>query len=154
MAADRHTHNFHKCSHTSVGLAQGRPNNPIGQPSYLNMIFTFKQHSTVEHDFYKLTTTIKLLRSNHYCHSRVIRRHAATANDVWWTEGRSLCVAWLLACYWQSVDSNEGIPKVASLFKHHLNIDPVSLFESEGANQSLVGVGKTFTCKHAASSKS
>ena len=27
MAADRHTHNFRKCSHASVGLAQTRPNN-------------------------------------------------------------------------------------------------------------------------------
>ena len=27
MATDRHTHNFRKCSHTSVGLAQARPNN-------------------------------------------------------------------------------------------------------------------------------
>ena len=26
MAADRHTHNFPKCSHASVGLAQARPN--------------------------------------------------------------------------------------------------------------------------------
>ena len=26
MAADRHTHNFRKCSHASVGLAQARPN--------------------------------------------------------------------------------------------------------------------------------
>ena len=52
------------------------------------------------------------------------------------------------------VDSNEGIPKVVSLFKPHLNIDPVSLFESEGANQSLVRVGQTFVCKHTASSKS
>ena len=36
--------------------------------------------STVEHDFYKLTT-IKLLHSNH-CHSQA-RRHAATANKCW-----------------------------------------------------------------------
>ena len=27
MAASRHTHNFRKCSHASVGLAQARPNN-------------------------------------------------------------------------------------------------------------------------------
>ena len=27
MAANRHTHNFRKCSHASVGLAQARPNN-------------------------------------------------------------------------------------------------------------------------------
>ena len=54
------------------------------------------------------------------------------------------CVALLLA---QSVDSNESIPKAASLFKFHLNIDLLSLFESEGANQSLVpgehSLGKT-----------
>ena len=43
-------------------------------------------------------------------------------------------VALLLA--W-SVDSNEGIPKAVSSLERHLNIDPVSLFESEGANQSL-----------------
>ena len=107
----------------------------------------------VDNNFYKLTRTIKLLRSNHYWHSQVIRRHAATANDVGWTGGRSLCVAWLLVCYWLSIDSNEGIPKVVSLFKHHLNINPVSLFENEGANQSLVRVGQTFACKHAASLK-
>ena len=108
----------------------------------------------VDNNFYKLTRSIKLLRSNHYCHSQVIRRHAATANDVGWTRGRSLCVTWLLAYYWRSVDSNKGILKVVSLFKHHLNIDPVSLFESEGTNQSLVWVGQTFACKHTASSKS
>ena len=34
-------------------------------------------------------------------------------------------------------DSNGSILKVASLFEHGLNIDPLSLFESEGANQSL-----------------
>ena len=28
--------------------------------------------------------------------------------------------------------------EAASLFERHLNIDPLSLFESEGANQSLV----------------
>ena len=44
-------------------------------------------------------------------------------------------VALLLA---RSVDSNGSIPKTASLFERHLNIDPLSLFESEGANQSLV----------------
>ena len=27
MATTRHTHNFRKCSHASVGLAQARPNN-------------------------------------------------------------------------------------------------------------------------------
>ena len=42
-------------------------------------------------------------------------------------------VALLLA--W-SVDSNESILKMASLFERHLNINPLSLFESEGANQS------------------
>jgi len=26
MAASRHTHNFRKCSHASVGLTQARPN--------------------------------------------------------------------------------------------------------------------------------
>ena len=26
MAANRHTHNFRKCSHASVGLAQASPN--------------------------------------------------------------------------------------------------------------------------------
>ena len=46
-----------------------------------------------------------------------------------------VCLATLLA---RSVDSNGSIPKAASLFERHLNIDPLSLFESEGANQSLV----------------
>ena len=110
--------------------------------------------SQVDNNFYKLTRTKILLRNNHYCHSQVIRIHAATANDVGWTGGRSLCVAWLLACYWRGVDLNEGILKVASLFKCHLKIDLVSLFESEGANQSLVRVSQTFACKHTASSKS
>ena len=60
-----------------------------------------------------------------------------------------------LECYWQSIhlnpDSNRGILKVALLLKHHLNIDPISLFESEGTNQSLVLAGQTFAHKHAAS---
>jgi len=34
--------------------------------------------------------------------------------------------------------SVESIPNAASLFERHLNINPLSLFESEGANQSLV----------------
>ena len=42
------------------------------------------------------------------------------------------CVALL------SVDLNKGIPEAASLFELHLKIDPVSLFESEGSNQSCV----------------
>ena len=51
--------------------------------------------------------------------------------------------AFVACCYQQSVDSNEGILKAMSLFKHHLNIDLISLFESEGANQS-----QTFARKH------
>ena len=48
------------------------------------------------------------------------------------------CVALLLACYWWSIDTNKGIPKAASLFERHLNIDSVLLLESEGANRSFV----------------
>ena len=81
--------------------------------------------STVEHDFYKLTT-IKLLHSNH-CHSQA-RRHVATANNVEWSRRRSLSCNMSLCCG-QSVDSNEVILKVTSLFECHLNIDPVSSFE-------------------------
>ena len=44
-----------------------------------------------------------------------------------------VCLATLLA---RSVDSNGSIPKAASLFERHLNIDPLSLFESEGANRA------------------
>ena len=47
-------------------------------------------------------------------------------------------VAVLSVCYWRSVDLNEGIPKAASLFECHLDIDLVSLFEREGANQSCI----------------
>ena len=50
-----------------------------------------------------------------------------------WNGRRSLPVSLLLACYRQSVDSKEGISKAVSLFERHLNIDPVSLFKSEGA---------------------
>ena len=46
--------------------------------------------------------------------------------------------SFLLVCYWRSVDLNEGIPKAASLFECHLNIDLVSLFKREGANQSCI----------------
>ena len=37
-------------------------------------------------------------------------------------------------------ERRSSIPKAASLFERHLNIDPLSSFESEGANQSLVHV--------------
>ena len=40
------------------------------------------------------------------------------------------------------IDSNEGILKAVLLFERHLNIDPLSLFENEGINQSQ----QTSTC--------
>ena len=49
----------------------------------------------------------------------------------------TLLLAW-------SVDSNESIPKVALLFERHLNIDLLSLFESEGTNKSLVSAKHLF----------
>ena len=42
------------------------------------------------------------------------------------------------------------IPEAASLLERHLKIDPLSLFESEGA-KLVIYAGRTFTRKHAAS---
>ena len=101
-------------------------------------IWNNSQYSTVEHDFYKLTTTIKLLRSNHSQAS--IRRHAKCW--VEWKEEFALQrVALLLA------RSIESIPNATSLFEHHLNIDSLSLFKNEGASCA----GQTFAHKNAAS---
>ena len=116
--------------------------NPIGQVLWNKCQYStlehgfYKQCSTVEHDFYKLTTTIKVVRSNHYCYSQAwILLQISLLGGV---EGGVCSVTCHFAVWmhWQSIDSNEGVPKVASLFECHLNIDPVSLFESEGANQS------------------
>ena len=41
-------------------------------------------------------------------------------------------------CHFLLAWSVESISKAVSLFECHLNINPPSLFESEGANQSLV----------------
>ena len=38
-----------------------------------------------------------------------------------------------------------SIQKAVSLFEHHLKIDPLSLFESEGAKQSLVPAEHSLT---------
>ena len=40
MAADRHTHNFRKRNHASVGLAQARPNHPTAS----NEIWCWPEH--------------------------------------------------------------------------------------------------------------
>ena len=53
-----HTHNFHKCSHASMGLAQARPNNyflnsnkslPVLLQSYV-YIFQFLESGVQQHD--------------------------------------------------------------------------------------------------------
>ena len=44
----------------------------------------------------------------------------------------------LATCRFSLARSVESISKAASLFERHLNIDSLSLFESEGTNQSLV----------------
>jgi len=41
-------------------------------------------------------------------------------------------------CRFSLAWSVESISKAVSLFERYLNINPPSLFESEGANQSLV----------------
>ena len=56
----------------------------------------------------------------------------------------------LAMCRFVVGTERRSIPKVASLLEHHLKIDPLSLFKSEGAK--LVScAGQTFTHKHAAS---
>jgi len=83
----------------------------------------YKQYSTVEHDFYKLTTTIKLLRRN-----RLLEDMQLQQIMVGGAEG-GVCLA-TFRFVALSVDSDGSIPKAASLFERHLNIDPLSSFES------------------------
>ena len=90
----------------------------------------YKQYYTVEHDFYKLTTTfykltttIKLLRRN-----RLLEDVQLQQIMVGGAEG-GVCLA-TFRFVALSVDSDGSIPKAASLFERHLNIDPLSSFES------------------------
>ena len=54
----------------------------------------------------------------------------------WVKRKRSLPCNMLLCC-WHALGSNEGIPKAASLFERHLNIDLVSLYKREGTKPVL-----------------
>ena len=83
------------------------------------------------------------LRSNHCC--RIFSQAEDIATAISGAAEGGVC---LLSC---AIDRawilNKRILKAASLFKHHLSINPVSL-KSEGANQSRIFVHKH---KHATS---
>ena len=53
MAASIHTHNFRQCSHTSVGLAQARPN-------YLIMNHSWAGVKLVSSPVYKATSALSM----------------------------------------------------------------------------------------------
>ena len=69
---DIHTHNFCKCSHASVGLAQARPNYDQLHPLNVNVVIV-ECHSTIYGD---ICTPINLSTYTYICIYKCITLHS------------------------------------------------------------------------------